>query len=94
MRNSLVLAVVAAAALVLPAATSFASRATADACAAGLPADAKLIYSASIGEVRPGADLPGLIKSKARSLVMSGKISRGAAQAAAQAAGACLKQAM
>jgi hypothetical protein len=94
MRNSVPLVAVAVAILMLSIASSFASRATADACAARLPADAKLIYAASIGGVAPGVDLHELEKSKARSLVMSSRISRDAALPAAQAAGACLKQAL
>jgi hypothetical protein len=73
------------------AAPSFADRAAADACAAKLPSDAKLIYTAAIGSVTPGTNLPDLVRSKARDLVMGGKLSRDAAQPAAQAAGSCLK---
>jgi hypothetical protein len=82
-----------AAAVVAFAAPSFADRAAADACAAKLPSDAKLIYTAAIGSVAPGTNLPDLVRSKARDLVMGGKLSRDAAQPAAQAAGPCLKQA-
>jgi len=89
-----VLTAVVALTLTLPAAPSFASRVAADACAARLPADAKLIYAASIGSVAPGVDLAGSVRSKKRELVMAGKLDRAQAQPAAQAAGACLKQAL
>jgi hypothetical protein len=94
MRNSLPLFAVAIVILMLSTASSSASRAAADTCAAQLSVDAKLIYKASIGDVSPGTDLPALVKSKVRSLVMSGRVSRDAAPAAAQAAGSCLKQAL
>lgn len=74
-------------------APAFANKAAADACAAKLPADAKLIYAATIGGVTPAVDLKDLIRSKTRPLVMSGKIGRDQAPAAAQAAGTCLQQA-
>jgi hypothetical protein len=77
----------------LSAVPASANRAAADACAAKLPANAKLIYAAAIGGVTPSAKLEDLIRSKTRSLVMNGKISRGDARPAAEAAGACLKQA-
>ena len=73
---------------------SLANRAAADACAARLAADAKLIYAATIGAVAPGADLLNNVKIKTRELVMAGRIDRNQAQGAAQAAGACLKQAL
>ncbi len=76
------------------AAPSHANRAAADSCASRLPADAKLIYTATIGSVGPGVNLPDKVRANARSLVMAGKINRAQAQSAAQAAGACLKQAM
>jgi len=88
------IAAVAAAALSLSAAPSFADRAAADSCAAKLPADSKLIYAASIGAVAPGADLREVVRTRTRSLVMDGKVNRGQAQSAAQAAGDCLKRAL
>ena len=95
MRRSLLFATsVAAALLISSAVPSLANRAAADACAARLPADAKLIYTATIGTVAPGVNLVDNVKTKARELVMAGKIGRSQAQGAAQAAGACLKQAL
>ena len=87
MRYALLLSTAAAA--VAFASPSFADRAAADACASKLPSDAKLIYTASIGSVTPSSNLPDLIRAKARDLVIGGKLSRDAAQAA----GPCLKQA-
>lgn len=89
-----VLTAIVALVLALPVAPAFANRATADACAARLPADAKLIYAVSIGTVAPGADLAGNVRAKTRELVMAGKLDRAQAQSAAEAAGACLKQAL
>lgn len=86
--------IAAAAVLSLTAVPSFANRASADACAAKLPPEAKQIYAASIGSVAPGADMKEVVRSKTRALVIGGKISRSAARPAAEAAGACLKQAM
>lgn len=83
-----------AAALSLSASSSFASKASADACAARLSPPAKQIYAASIGSVAPGVDLKGLLRSKVRPMVMGGQLSRDQARPAAEAAGACLKQAM
>ncbi|HVT56567.1 MAG TPA: hypothetical protein VHD34_11055 [Xanthobacteraceae bacterium] len=92
MRYVLMLATIAA--LSLMAAPSFASRASADACAAKLSPEGKQIYAASIGSVGSGANMKDVVRSKTRALVIGGKISRGAARPAAEAAGACLKQAM
>jgi hypothetical protein len=87
----LMAAVVATPLLAAPAA---ANRAAADACAAKLPADAKLVYAAAIGSVAAGIDLRDMVRSKTRALVIGGKLSRGQARPAAEAAGACLKQAL
>jgi hypothetical protein len=80
----------AAAVLSFVASPALADRATADACAAKLPANSKLIYTASVDSVKPGADLTEVVRGKTRGLVMSGKLSRGDAQGAAQTAGKCL----
>jgi hypothetical protein len=86
--------IVAAAAFSLTSVPSYASRASADACAAKLSPEAKQIYAASIGSVGSGANMKEVVRSKTRALVIGGKLSRGAARPAAEAAGACLKQAM
>ncbi len=82
-----------AAALSICTSPALANRAAADACAARLSAESKLIYAATIGAVAPGVDLKEIVRSKTRGLVMAGKLNRGQALAAAEAAGACLKQA-
>jgi hypothetical protein len=94
MRNSFPLVALAAAILMLSGAASLASRPAADACASRLAPDAKLVYGAVIGSVAQGTDLVELVRSKTRGLVMAGKLDRAVAQTAAQAAGACLKQAL
>jgi hypothetical protein len=94
MRRSLLLVGFLAASSVILVAPASANRAAADACAAKLPANAKMIYAATITSVTPGANLQDVVRSKTRSLVMDGKISRGDARPAAEAAGACLKQAL
>ncbi len=84
--------VLAAIAVAVFGGPSFASRAAADACAAKLPANSQMIYAATVTDVAPGVDMRDVVRSKTRSLVMGGKLSRGEAEAAAEAAGACLKQ--
>jgi hypothetical protein len=86
--------VLTAVALSFSASPSFANKASADACAAKLSPPAKKIYAASIGSVAPGIDLKELLRSKVRPMVMGGQLSRDQARPAAEAAGACLKQAM
>jgi hypothetical protein len=83
-----------AAALSLSVSPSFASKTSADTCAAKLSPQAKQIYTASIGSVAPGVDMKEVVRSKTRAMVMGGKLSRDQARPAAEAAGACLKQAM
>lgn len=89
-----VLIVLSAAALSLSPASSFAGKASADACAAKLSPEAKQIYAASIGSVAPGVDLREVVRGKTRSLVIGGKLTRDQARPAAEAAGVCLKQAL
>jgi hypothetical protein len=92
MNRTVLLAVTAVAALLCSPAV--ANRSAADACAAKLQADAKLVYAAAIGAVAPGVDLREMVRSKTRALVIGGKLSRGQARPAAEAAGVCLKQAL
>lgn len=95
MRHQLpIVAILVTGILGLSSVPSLADRAAADACAAGLSADSKLIYDATIASVQPNIVLKDVIRAKTRALVMDSKISRGKAQAAAEAAGACLKQAL
>lgn len=86
--------ILSAAALSLGATPSFASKASADACAAKLSPEAKQVYAASIGSVAPGADMREIVRGKTRSLVIGGKLTRDQARPAAEAAGTCLKQAL
>jgi hypothetical protein len=94
MRSSSLFCLAAAASFVLLTAAAHADRKAADACAAKLGAEAKLVYAATIGSVTTEAALKDTVTSKTRSLVMGGKLSRSAARPAAEAAGACLKQAL
>lgn len=86
--------ILSAAALSLGVTPSFASKVTADACAAKLSPEAKQVYTASIGSVAPGADMREIVRGKTRSLVIGGKLTRDQARPAAEAAGVCLKQAL
>lgn len=83
-----------AAAISFGATPSFASKASADACAAKLSPEAKQIYAASIGSVAPGVDMREIIRGKTRALVIGGKLTRDQARPAAETAGVCLKQAL
>ena len=94
MRRSMMLAAAVAVTLPMFTGPSFANRAAADACAAKLPANSQMIYAATIPAVAPGVALKDVVRAKTRALVMDGKLARGQAEAAAEAAGACLKQAL
>ncbi|MBS7544793.1 hypothetical protein KHC19_17010 [Ancylobacter oerskovii] len=80
-------------ALALLGLPAHADKAAADACAAGLNADGKAIYAASISAVAAGGDVRSVVGDKARALVMDGKVSRANARPAAEAAGQCLVRA-
>ena len=71
---------------------ALADRKAADACAAGLPADAAAIYNEAIGQVGPGVDNRAIVRGIAQNMVSSGKLSMRNAKSVAQAAGDCLKQ--
>jgi membrane fusion protein, multidrug efflux system len=64
----------------------------AEACAAGLPAEAKAIYAAAAPEFVSSADPRALVRSKAVDLVKAGAVERDTARASAIAASACLEQ--
>jgi hypothetical protein len=70
-----------------------AEMAAANACAAGLPKDAKTIFDATLPKVGPGIELKSVVTSTTRSLAMSGAIERDTARESATEAGACLKKA-
>lgn len=75
----------------LPA-TAQAGKTEGDACAASLSQPAQTIYQAVAPEFTPSADLRSIVRSKARRMVMSGKMSRSEAKAAATEAAPCLKK--
>ena len=68
-----------------------ADKASATVCAAKLSKDARTIYDASAPGVAAASDLKQLVTQQTRFLAMAGRIDRGGARAAAEAAGACLK---
>ena len=78
--------------LVLSPTLAFADKPAADACAAGLPADAKLIYAATAADFPTAADPRGMVRDKTRAMVQAGKIAQGSARDNAMAAGKCLQQ--
>lgn len=69
-----------------------ADQAAANACAAALPAEAKLIYDKALPGATAGGALKDVIRSAAMSLVKGGELSRSSARSEAEAAGACLKK--
>jgi hypothetical protein len=73
------------------ASPAFADRASADACAAKLPPDAKTIYAATAPSIGPATSIVDELRSKVRPMVMSGKMSQDSARANAEVAGECLK---
>ncbi|MCB4768510.1 hypothetical protein LGR54_07835 [Ancylobacter sp. Lp-2] len=77
-------------ALIAASAPALADKAAADSCAAGLNADGKAIYVASLPGISSGGDVRDVVTDKTRSLAMGGKIDRGAARTNAEAAGQCL----
>ncbi len=83
---------VAALLSLLAIAPARADQAAADACAAALPAQAKMIYDAALPGAAGGGKLADVVRASATSLVKSGQISRSDARGEAQAAGACLKK--
>jgi hypothetical protein len=72
---------------------ALAQDATAAACAAKLPKDAKTIFDATLPKIIPGANLRDLVTATTRSLAVAGNISRSTARDSAIAAGQCLQQA-
>ncbi|WP_201833555.1 hypothetical protein [Microvirga zambiensis] len=63
----------------------------ADQCAMGLPADSRMIYDASVRNMKSLDTLRDTVVAETRSLVMSGKISEADARPAAEKAGTCLR---
>ena len=83
--------IIAAAICVLPM-TAAANRAAADACAASLAPEARLIFDAAAPSITPTAEIRPVLEEKTRALVSSGRVSRSSARGSATAAGNCLKQ--
>lgn len=84
--------VLAVGALALLAGPALADQAAADQCAAGLDANAKAVYSATVSGFAGASDKRGYMTDKVRGMVMSGALSRGAARPAAEAAVSCLEK--
>lgn len=68
-----------------------ADQGAASACAKNLPVDAQRIFALAAPDVKPGVDLPSLLRSKLTPVVQSGQMTRDAARSSAQSAGPCLK---
>jgi len=68
-----------------------ADRPAAEACAASLAPDAKLIYQAVAPSVTAASDLRNLIQERTRALVSNGQVVRGSARSNAVAASTCLQ---
>lgn len=72
--------------------TASANRAAADACAASLSPEARLIFDAAAPAITPNAEIRPILEEKTRALVSSGRVSRSSARGSATAAGNCLRQ--
>ena len=72
---------------------AYADSNAANACAAKLPRDAKLIYDATLPQLTPGANLRDLVANNTRRLARAGTIDRNSARNSAMSAGSCLRQA-
>lgn len=86
-RNALIVCL----ALLAPA-PALADQPAAEACAATLPVDARLIYDRALPGAAAGGDLQNVVREATVALVKGGYVSRGSARGAAQAAGQCLMQ--
>lgn len=72
--------------------TASANRAAADACAASLAPEARLIFDATAPSITPTTEIRPVLEEKTRALVSSGRVSRSSARGSATAAGNCLQQ--
>lgn len=75
----------------LPFAAS-ANRIAADACAASLSPEARLIFDAAAPAITGGTEIRAILEEKTRALVAGGRVSRSSARGSATAAGNCLRQ--
>ena len=71
---------------------AWADRPAADRCAGALPAASKTLYDGAVPAVVRGTAVVDALRAVARPRVMNGSMTRDAARAAAEAAGACLAQ--
>lgn len=60
-------------------------------CAAGLPADSRMIYDASVRNMKSFATLRDTVVAETRSLVEAGRLNEAEARPAAERAGTCLR---
>ena len=63
----------------------------AETCAKGLTADSRLIYDATVQNMKGPDSLRDTVTQQTKAMVMAGKLSRDNARPAAEAAGNCLK---
>ena len=77
--------------LVISPVTVLADQKSADACAAKLPKDSAAIYSNTLAQIAPGANVRDVVVNVTRGMVMAGRLSRTSARPAAEAAGTCLE---
>ncbi|MCB8837066.1 hypothetical protein [Aurantimonas sp. VKM B-3413] len=78
--------------LLLPPMMASSAHSAEPACAAGLSANARMIFDAVVAAPSK-ASLKDRVTSKTKSLVLSGRLSRSQARPAAVEAGTCLKSA-
>jgi len=77
--------------LAAPLAAHAANPAAAQACAAKLPPEAKVIYDAAAPKVTPTTDMRDLLKSTTFGLIMQGEVKQADARPSAMAAAQCLR---
>jgi hypothetical protein len=80
-----------AAAFLLPSLCALADQRAAEACAAALPQDAKLIYDNVVPALTPDATPRDVVIAQTRALARAGKISQLSARDNAMKAGSCLR---
>jgi hypothetical protein len=68
-----------------------AANSAADTCAKGLPADSKMIFDATVQNMKGPDSIRDTVTEQTKALVMAGKLNRANARPAAEAAGTCLK---
>lgn len=92
MKTKIPLTLLALATLGMAGTPALADKAAADACAAGLDAQASAVYQATASGFAAAADKRGFVTEKVRGLVTAGTLSMGSARPAAEAAVACLEK--